>query len=169
MRFIARSHLLGHLTYHLNEETENKVLNQTVKALGPISKLLLAKVSLGERSRGDYSSSLDIHPYPDSKQEASDQAIDDKGSNFGRIARAGLLDNYITKLKSLDYLGVKIAHWVEFFKAISETSTDIEIKHRINRLRKKILTETGISALSASQSAMLEILDQLEQLYQTLS
>jgi len=31
------------------------------------------------------------HPYPGSKQEASDEAEDDKGGNFGRIASAGIL------------------------------------------------------------------------------
>ncbi len=31
MRFVPGSHHYGHLTYHLSEETENNVLNQTVK------------------------------------------------------------------------------------------------------------------------------------------
>ena len=30
MRFVPGSHHYGHLTYHLSEETENNVLNQTV-------------------------------------------------------------------------------------------------------------------------------------------
>ncbi len=37
------------------------------------------------------------HPYPDSKVEASDKAQDDKGANFGRIARTGLLDTFDVK------------------------------------------------------------------------
>jgi hypothetical protein len=35
------------------------------------------------------------HPYPSSKRESSDEAEGDKGGNFGRIARAGILDDYI--------------------------------------------------------------------------
>ena len=50
------------------------------------------------------------HPYPSSKQEAVDQAQDDKGRNFGRIARAGILDEYVTYIKAQDYLGIKIVH-----------------------------------------------------------
>ena len=33
MRFMAGSHHYGHLTYHLSEEAENNVLNQTVKEI----------------------------------------------------------------------------------------------------------------------------------------
>ncbi|MBE7532202.1 MAG: hypothetical protein HND44_23600 [Chloroflexi bacterium] len=106
--------------------------------------------------------------YPDSKQEASDQADDDKGGNFGRIARAGLLDDYIVKLKAEDYLGIKISHWIEFFKAISETSSNTEIDNKIDGLRRKILAESSSISQSPLLSTFLEVLEQLEKLWQEL-
>jgi hypothetical protein len=109
-----------------------------------------------------------ISPYPDSKQEASDKANDDKGSNFGRIARAGILDDYVNKLVQQDYLGIKITHWIEFLKAISENRTDIEIKNRIERLRNKIISEAENQERDGEvelQLATLGILDQLERIW----
>ncbi len=105
------------------------------------------------------------HPYPSSKQEASDEAEDDKGGNFGRIARAGILDEYITSLKEQDYLGIKMLHWIAFFKAISETRTDAEIERRLLSLKNQIQSEKTPSQL---QQAFLEILDRLEELWGTL-
>lgn len=102
------------------------------------------------------------HPYPSSKQEASDEAADDKGGNFGRIARAGILDEYIASIKEQDYLGIKILHWIAFFKAISETRTDEEIERKLSTLRRKIQSEQTPSQL---QEAFLEILNRIEELW----
>ena len=50
-----------------------------------------------QKSRTDNQQNFNIRkplkakPYPNSKEEASDEAEDDKGNNFGRIARAGFL------------------------------------------------------------------------------
>ncbi len=111
--------------------------------------------------------SKNIYPYPSSKQEASDKATDDKGGNFGRIARANLMDSYVAKIKALDYLGIKVTHWIEFFKAIAETSTDVEIEHKIESLRTRILSES-VPTKTEAQSALLEILDQLERMWVNL-
>ncbi|MFN0036360.1 MAG: hypothetical protein ACKVUS_14945 [Saprospiraceae bacterium] len=66
-------------------------------------------------------------PYPKSKMESSDKAEGDKGNNFGRIARAGLLDDFLEKTKLLNYLGIRVAHWMRFFKAMSENKTSQDI------------------------------------------
>lgn len=104
------------------------------------------------------------HPYPSSKQEASDEAEDDKGGNFGRIARAGILDEYINSLKEQDYLGIKIMHWIAFFKAIAETRADVEIDRKLSSLKSQIQSERSPSQL---EQTFLEILDRLEGLWRT--
>ena len=111
------------------------------------------------------------HPYPSSKQEASDEAEDDKGGNFGRIARAGILDEYINSLKEQDYLGIKIMHWIAFFKAIAETRADVEIDRKLSSLRAQIQSERSPSQLEQTQleQTFLEILDRLEGLWRTAS
>ena len=90
-----------------------------------------------------------------------DSPENDKGSNFGRIARSGILDEYDASIKAQDYLGIKIAHWIAFFKAISETTTDAEIERKLLTLKKKIQKE---QAPSPMQETLLEILHRLEKL-----
>jgi len=107
------------------------------------------------------------HPYPKSKQHASDEAENDKGGNFGRIARAGILDDYISGIKAQDYLGVRITHWITFFKAISETSTDVEIDKKLQRLKNQIQAELSENEEDNSQyrKTFLEILYRFEELW----
>ncbi len=102
------------------------------------------------------------HPYPRSKQEAADEAEGDKGGNFGRIARSGILDEYVANIKAQDYLGIKVIHWITFFKAIAETSTDAEIDRRLQLLRTQI--QAGKTP-SRHHQIFLEILERLEELW----
>lgn len=102
------------------------------------------------------------HPYPISKQEASDEVEGDKGRNFGRIARSGILDGYINSIKAQDYFGIKLAHWITFFKAISETSKDAEIEKKLELLKTKI---QGEKSWSQRQQMFLEITERLEELW----
>lgn len=109
------------------------------------------------------------HPYPNSKEEASDRAEKDKGKNFGRIARAGVLDEYIESIKAQDYLGVRITHWVAFFKAISETGSSAQIERKIQRLKSQIQSNTISPNISADQAqyreVFLEVIERLEELW----
>ena len=109
------------------------------------------------------------HPYPSSKQEASDKAEEDKGGNFGRIARAGVLDEYMKGIKAQDYLGIRITHWITFFKAISETSTDAQIDNKLQRLKTQIQSNTTLPNIGTDQKqyqeVFLEVVERLEELW----
>ncbi|MYG86032.1 MAG: phytanoyl-CoA dioxygenase family protein, partial [Gemmatimonadetes bacterium] len=50
MRFVAGSHHYGHLTYHMSEEAENNVLNQTVKEVGMYGTEVDIELKAGEIS-----------------------------------------------------------------------------------------------------------------------
>ena len=50
MRFVAGSHHYGHLTYHMSEEAENNVLNQTVKNIGMYGTEVDIELKAGEIS-----------------------------------------------------------------------------------------------------------------------
>lgn len=50
MRFVAGSHHYGHLTYHMSEETENNVLNQTVRDIGMYGTEVDIELKAGEIS-----------------------------------------------------------------------------------------------------------------------
>ncbi len=105
-------------------------------------------------------------PYPSSKQEASDQAEDDKGGNFGRIARAKILDDYVAMIKEQDYLGIDIVHWITFFKAVSETATDEAIEQKLRSLKRKLQSQ---KTPSPAQEKLIEVLHHIELLWSDLS
>ncbi|MDE2847371.1 MAG: phytanoyl-CoA dioxygenase family protein [Gemmatimonadota bacterium] len=50
MRFVAGSHHYGHLTYHMSEEAENNVLNQTVREVGMYGTEVDIELKAGEIS-----------------------------------------------------------------------------------------------------------------------
>ncbi len=109
------------------------------------------------------------HPYPKSKKKSSDKAEDDSGDNFGRIARYGQLDEYLNSIKAQDYLGVKIKHWVTFFKAISETSKDEAIEQKLKALKKTIQKASADKDVEEEKieykNTFLEMLEKLEYLW----
>jgi hypothetical protein len=104
----------------------------------------------------------DIKHYPDIRQEAADEAEEDKGGNFGRIARTNIINQYINSLKDRSYLGIKISHWIEFLKAVSDTSADIEIERKIRAIKEKVQTREDCSERSG---IFLEIMELVEKLW----
>ncbi len=58
-----------------------------------------------------------VSPYPASKSNTSDQPSKDDGGNFGRLARYGLMDDYIAEMQSTLVRGIAVRDWQAFFKA----------------------------------------------------
>lgn len=103
------------------------------------------------------------HPYPQSKMQASNKAEGDGGGNFGRIARAGLLDDYLQRIKSLDSLGIKVVHWMKFFKAMSENSSDLEIERQLDSLIPLLKSDLSVSEQKQKfNQSVLEIINNLK-------
>lgn len=110
------------------------------------------------------------HPYPLSKVEASDKAENDKGNNFGRIARSGLLDDYLLKIKTIDYLGIKVSHWMKFFKAMSENRTSEEIDRELDRILVTIKSEIEPNRNTLDyQNTLQKIIENLKMLKDQIS
>ena len=82
----------------------------------------------------------------------------------------GILDTFVAKIKSLDYLGIKIIHWITFFWAISETSTDEQIGRKLQRLKSQIQVDLDNSENDRKsfeyRDSFLNLIQQLEDLWQ---
>lgn len=61
--------------------------------------------------------------YPKSRDQFSDSPANDKGSNFGRIARSGMkdFDAYVRTFDDVDLLGIRIQAWRSFFKEATKS------------------------------------------------
>lgn len=67
-------------------------------------------------------------PYPASKvDKCSDSGADDSGDNFGRIARSGLLDEFVTQTGKQLVSGIPVKAWVKFFRVFSDNATDVDM------------------------------------------
>lgn len=57
-----------------------------------------------------------VHPYPKGREKIADLPREDPGRNFGRIARIGIMDDYVSDCNEIALLGIKVAKWREFFR-----------------------------------------------------
>jgi len=103
-----------------------------------------------------------ITPYPSKADATTDSPKSDKGGNFGRIARTGIMDEYIKRVKSIPVCGIKAHYWLEFFKMFHEGSTEKQIAEALQNLKKRISAES--SALPSDRKEVLNILYAIEQL-----
>ena len=58
----------------------------------------------------------EVHPYPTKGDHISDKPRSDSGGNFGRLARYGIMDDYIKDMLDEKVRGVSVLKWLDFFK-----------------------------------------------------
>lgn len=78
-----------------------------------------------------------ISPYPCKSDPISDKPISDKGGNFGRFARTGIMDGYLVAIKIMSLCGIPAQNWLEFFKIFQDQKTTDQIHKELLRLRKR--------------------------------
>lgn len=80
----------------------------------------------------------ETHPYPDPRSAYSDIVHDDRGGNFGRIARiTGLMDNWIKEAMKTSLAGIEARWWVRFFKLFDERGDENTIRSKFERLAEQ--------------------------------
>ena len=103
-----------------------------------------------------------VRPYPVKADQILDKPHKDGGGNFGRLARTGMMDVYMTKLNEIQLCGIKTVYWRQFLKAFQESTTDAQARLALERLRERVRQATDIPSPKA-QSA-LAIIAELERL-----
>lgn len=75
------------------------------------------------------------HPYPAPGSSYSDIVHDDRGGNFGRIARVrGLMDEWVSTTMQTPLSGIEARWWVRFLKMFDERSDEKSIRDKFERL-----------------------------------
>lgn len=84
-------------------------------------------------------------PYPASKiDKCSDSGVDDSGDNFGRLARSGLLDDFVSHTGKQVVSGIPVKAWVKFFKVFSDGSTDVDaVADLVERAMRNYVVQTS--------------------------
>jgi hypothetical protein len=101
-------------------------------------------------------------PYPSKADQILDKPRSDSGGNFGRLARTGLMDSYMAKLNEVSLCGIKTEFWREFLKAFQESTTDVQARAALDRLRQRVQRVSELPSPRAQ--AALTILAELEKL-----
>ena len=80
----------------------------------------------------------DTHPYPEPGSSYSDIVHDDRGGNFGRIARIhGLMDDFVEETMQTTLAGIEARWWVRFLKLFDERGDKATIRTRFERLAQQ--------------------------------
>jgi len=70
----------------------------------------------------------DVQPYPDKSEEIIDRPKKDSGGNYGRIARTGIMDNYVERIQSEPISGIEVKYWQRFIKMFTENKSNEAIE-----------------------------------------
>lgn len=101
-------------------------------------------------------------PYPSKSQQFNDVPRVDRGSNFGRVARGGLMSDFITELMSVQVSGIQAKYWQNFLYIFSEGASADEIERRLKRMRTEAedrgLSPDGLEALDRVQDGLRDLI-----------
>lgn len=85
--------------------------------------------------RGLKELSKDIKPYMENARDKTNyEPIEDGGNNFGRLARTGIMDNFVKETLMTDILGIPADNWRLFLKAHTDAGTLADIQKKIGKI-----------------------------------
>ncbi len=85
------------------------------------------------------------HPYPGANEATTDKPRTDGGGNFGRIARTGVMDDYLRRMMVQPVCGIQARYWLEFFKIFHQDASEETIHKALQRLRNQVGTLSSAS------------------------
>ena len=107
-----------------------------------------------------------VSPYPQKSDKISDKPVYDRGNNFGRFARTGIMDSYLEITKRESLCGIGAEHWLNFFKIFQAEKDEESINAALRRLRASVIgpdredESSLIDALEKILSGVDELLNQ---------
>lgn len=116
---------------------------------------------------GDITLSTVTQNYPAKAQEIGDEPVSDRGGNFGRFARTGLMDAFMDELFTEDLSGIPLDSWQRFLKLFGEQTPTEKIDRELDRWhreaggRQRAATREDVEALRERLREVVELLDRL--------
>ena len=84
-------------------------------------------------------------PYPSKADLCSDKPVKDGGSNFGRIARSGIMKDFATKTLNSEAAGIPIKHWIAFLRVFTDGAEPATVEEEMTRLARAAAKTLGVS------------------------
>lgn len=89
--------------------------------------------------------------YPAKSDAISDKPTSDSGGNFGRLARSGIMDEYMAAALRQPLCGIEARHWRAFFRIFQDSPQSADQLDKIDALRTQLeqrLTDDDSSVLA---------------------
>jgi hypothetical protein len=105
-----------------------------------------------------------VLPYPAKQDAILDRPANDGGGNFGRLARTGLMDEYMQRLDHINLCGIDTGYWRQFLKIFQENVSDQETRNALERLKAKVgqSSVSGAPNLAPVRAILVELEKLLE-------
>lgn len=118
----------------------------------------------GGRTRAEANTAITVptgvSSYPGSKKRINDKPAEDDGGNFGRLARSGMMDDYVAELGDTMLSGIPLRGWVAFLKA---TSGEGRLTHgQMQNFARRLAVSLDVSGVPAVRAAVERALEELE-------
>lgn len=72
------------------------------------------------QSDASITSPTGVNPYPAKSAPVADRPASDRGGNFGRLARTGIMDAYIDETLNLPLSGIPARDWIDFLRRFEQ-------------------------------------------------
>ncbi len=72
------------------------------------------------RTNSSITSPESVTPYPSKGEQIVDRPSSDSGNNFGRLARTGLMDDYIGEMLEMPLSGISVRDWLDFLRQFKQ-------------------------------------------------
>ncbi len=93
--------------------------------------------------------------YPTKSDAIQDRPLNDSGNNFGRYARAGLMDDYMAAVFDEVLYGIPLRYWQGFFKALTGSNSPEQVAYRLASIADDVATMRP--ALSEEATAEIRV------------
>lgn len=104
-------------------------------------------------------------PYPSKGDKFNDEPRKDQGKNFGRVARGGLMTDFIATLLEQSVSGIPARHWQAFLRIFAEGVGDDVVERKLKSMRKDAekagLSVDGLEAFDRVQDGLRDLIRKL--------
>lgn len=105
-------------------------------------------------------------PYPRKGEKFNDEAVRDSGGNFGRVARGGVMEDFIGELMQQPVAGIPLGAWQRFLRIFSESFTETKLRNQLRQI--EINNAEAIQRSEESKDAFAYFVESIERLISTI-
>lgn len=98
-------------------------------------------VHIRGKAAAEVNSAAHQTPYPKKSEKYLDQAVNDSGGNFGRVARGGFMTDFISELMRKHLAGIPMGAWQRFIKLFTESYSEETIQGQVAMIEGAYRTE----------------------------